>query len=250
MEVIVDHPRFTIYGEIHNMIENNSKFKKAMDLFDKNEIVMCEHTTYKPFLDLEKQIFVNEGFSQLLKKMKGSEWVYLKRLSQEKPVECVDIRVDNGFPMAIEEKLFEKNGLNDLLFFVSHVKKIIGNVNHHKEFYTKHPVSKQMYKNITKGITERFKKITDIGDDKKDDKTEDFDILCKKLNRIAGLLVDVYIFNRIESILKEKEDSHISIFVGARHALVLYEMLKLEYGDDITISKSDLITQINLDIDL
>jgi hypothetical protein len=227
-EVLVTHPRFSIYGEIHNQIDNDI-YKEIFASFAKDEIVMCEHTTFQPFLDMEQKAIEKVGFSRLLNKMNGSEWIYLKCLSEQKPVIGVDVRAEKGFPLAVEETEFLTNGVSDPVQCLTFVKNVLTNAIQYKESYAKYPEIKEMYGGLTRQIMECYQQLRRIfsGDD--EDECNVIQKTSVSLKRLAGLFVDVHIMDLLTECLKNGDGPHISIFVGARHATTLYKVLSSSY---------------------
>lgn len=229
-DVLVKHPRFSIYGEIHNQIDNDI-YKHIFSTFEKDEIVMCEHSTYKPFLEMEQIAFgaFDFRFGPLLKKMKGSEWIYIKQISMNKPVICVDVRVENGFPLSVEEIEFANTGLSNPISCLSFIKNVLATAIEHKEVYKKYPEAKEMYEMLTQQVMSSYKKIRDFYQEKieETEAIQEFEKMTTTLRRLSGLLVDIYIVDQLSSHMDMENDNgpHISIFVGARHAVTLSRLL-------------------------
>ena len=237
-EVLVKHPRFSIYGEIHNAIDNRV-YEDIYSTFEKDEIVLCEHSTFKPFLALEEKAIQHCGFDHLLDKMKGSDWIYINQKSLSLPVTCVDIRVEYGFPTAAEEVEFSQHGLEDPEACVEFIYRVISTAIAHKEKCENYPTLLPV---MVKEVCDRYDEIKEMLNEEEsiDEIYEHFDCLVTLLRRVAGLFVDVHILEILEShLMTNSVDSpHISIFVGARHATSMYHILSTIY-DNVEIFYKD-----------
>lgn len=226
VDVFIENPRFSIYGEIHNQIDNDA-YKTISSSFQEDEIVLCEHTTHIPFLDLEDHAFKHCGFDTFLEKFKGSEWIYVKRKSEEKPVVCVDVRAENGFPLSVEEIQFEKTGLSNPISCLTFVRDVLSTAIKNKEIYKKYKKTAEMYEHLTSGIMKSYTIIMNFfrGKDEESDVFGEFDKLSVFLRRLSGLFIDIHIIDLLVKHCSEN-GSHISVFVGARHALTIFHILK------------------------
>ena len=229
-EVLVKHPRFSIYGEIHNAIDNRV-YETIFSQFEKDEIVLCEHSTFKPFLSLEEHAIRHCGFDHLLEKMKGAEWIYLKQKSQSLPVTCVDIRVEYGFPTAVEEIEFAKSGLMKPDTCFDFIQNVLFVAASHIEKCKKYPQIQRALTIMSKDVIDRYSEIKKMFAEEVsvEEIFVKFEYLTTLLRRIAGLFVDVNIAEILEERLNDANSPHISIFVGARHADTLYHVLSTLY---------------------
>jgi len=233
--IIVTGDSFTIYGEIHSDIDNRF-YEKMIKTFDENDRILCEHTTYKPFLEKEDMALrMTRDKKGLIANMKGSEWIYFTRLVEGKQIEAIDIRVENRFPSAQEESslpnLAEKSPFQFLTFITEKLKVIID----HKQSYNK-PGIKEVFNSIhpvlnvqIKTFFENFKKnVIDL---------ENVHRICTNLKYLCTLFVDSHILGIILENVKNKHKK-LSIFVGARHAINLFNFLK-KNGVDVEMQKTE-----------
>ena len=235
--IIVRGDSFTIYGEIHNDIDNRF-YEKMIETFDENDRILVEHTTYKPFLEKEDMALrMTRDKKGLIANMKGSEWIYFTRLVEGKQIEAIDIRVENGFPSAQEEsslsQIAETKPLQFLTFITGKLKVIID----HKQSYNKpgikevfnsiHPVLKVQIKTFFENVKEG---IVDL---------ENVYKICTNFKYLCTLFVDSNLLDIIlENNGKRKNKKKLVIFVGARHAINLFNFLT-ENGVNVEIQKTE-----------
>jgi len=113
--IIVRGKSFTIYGEIHNDIDNRF-YQQLYPTLDESNRILTEKTTHKPFLqtDIDALKMVHPNEKKFIDKIvKGSEWVYLTSLIRDNRAEPIDIRVENGFPDTRKESMLFDFGMTD-----------------------------------------------------------------------------------------------------------------------------------------
>jgi hypothetical protein len=225
--IIVTGPSFTIYGEIHNDIDNRF-YERLYTRFTENDRVLLEKTTDPELLEMDMiGLQIMPDIEVYLDKIGGSEWMYTMGLIKGKEFEPIDIRVECGYPSQIELISLVTLADTEPFRFLDFIKKTMAMIVHHKEkvdrpgikdkFYSFMPIMKLQFnaliENLQKGVM-------------------DLDIVEKlKINfqRLGVLLVDAHIIDLInENSGKQKDKKHLHIFVGARHAINLYECLEIK----------------------
>lgn len=235
--IIVTGDSFTIYGEIHNDIDNRF-YERINTTFDDSDRVLVEHTTHKPFLEMEEMALRSTPDKRrLIANLKGSEWIYFTRLVESKPIEAIDIRVENGFPSAREESILPKLAENEPGKFLQFIMQKLQVIISHKKSYNKdgirevfnsiHPMLKVYLTEFMKNLEES---VIDL---------ENVDKICTTLRYLGTLFVDANLLEIIlENIKKRKNKKKLSIFVGARHAINLFNFLKENGVDGLEIQKT------------
>jgi len=234
--IIVKGKSFTIYGENHNDIDN--KFYERMT-FDDTHRVLVEHSTYKPFLQIEEITLRSvPDKKSLIANMKGAEWIYLTRLVGGKPVEPIDIRVENGFPTARQESTLYELARSDPFQFLDFIREKLKVIAEHKEAYNK-PGIKEVYHSIHTIFKQQLgifiknleQKVLDL---------DNIDKICKNIRSLGTLFFDS---NLLEIILannrKRTHKKELAIFVGARHAINLFHFLQENGVKELEIEKTE-----------
>lgn len=236
--IVVKGDSFTIYGEDHNDIDNQF-YERINRTFDDTHRVLVEHTTYKPFLEIEEITLRSVADKKsLIANMKGAEWIYLTRLVDGEPVEPIDIRVENGFATARQESTLYELARIDPIQFLDFIREKVKVIGVHKEAYNK-PGIKELYHSIHTTFKEQLsifiknleQKVLDL---------ENIDNICKNLRSLGTLFVDS---NLLDIILannrKRKHKKNLAIFVGARHAINLFHFLEENGVKDLEIQKTE-----------
>jgi hypothetical protein len=145
--IVVKGDSFIIYGEDHNDIDNQF-YERINRTFDDTHRVLVEHTTYKPFLEIEEITLRSVADKKsLIANMKGAEWIYLTRLVDGEPVEPIDIRVENGFATARQESTLYELARIDPIQFIDFIREKVKVIGVHKESYNKSGI-KEAYSSI------------------------------------------------------------------------------------------------------
>lgn len=268
--VIVTGPNFTIYGEIHNHIDNRF-YQQLHETIDNSFTrILVEKTTHEPFLQTDFITLDNiskDGKTSLDKKqiqkrfvdevVKGSEWIYLNRIIDEQPVERIDIRVASGFPSASEEhSCFEVHG-GDPVLLIKYIEHVLDVAQKRKQHFDK-PSITEMYETLMQMIPLQLDLFIDNLTKVKPPMIDEDNLhnICTNLKYLSALLVDSHLLNIILENNQQTTPKQLAIFVGARHALNLYEIFlepngvseleiqKTPAGNEIEIMKpqiSDLI---------
>ena len=236
--IIVKGPSFTIYGEIHNDIDNRF-YERLYTRFTPNDRILLEKTTDPEILQLEMiGILTNPDIKAYLDKIGGSEWLFTKGFIDGKEFEPIDIRIECGYASQIELRLLEEFAKTEPLRFLDFFKKTLAMIVHHKEkvdrpgiknkFNSFMPIMKSQFKTLIENLQ---KGVMDIEIVKK---------LKVNLQRL-GVLLDAHLIDLINENSIEQNKKHLHIFVGARHANNLYECLEIKNLEIQKTAKGELI---------
>ena len=224
--IIVTGPSFTIYGEIHNDIDNRF-YERLYTRFTKNDRVLLEKTTDPELLQMEKfSIIRNPDIQAYLDLKGGSEWMFTMGFIKGKQFEPIDIRIECGYPSQIELRDLVEFADTEPLQFLDFIKKTMVMIVHHKEKVDR-PGIKDKFKSfmpIIKSQFEAFSKNLLKG-------VIDLDIVEKlktNFQKLGVLLVDAHLIDLINENNGKRKPKHLHIFVGARHAIDLYECLEIK----------------------
>jgi hypothetical protein len=232
--IVVKGSSFTIYGEDHNDIDNQF-YETINKTFDDTHRVLVEHSTYKPFLEIEEITLRSVPDKEsLIAKMKGSEWIYLRRLVDEKQVEPIDIRVENGFASARQESTLYELARSDPFQFLDFIREKLKVIGVHKEAYNKpgikdvyHSINTEFKQHLSIFIKNLEQKVLDL---------DNIDKICKNLRSLGTLFFDSNLLDIIvENNRKRTHKKHLAIFVGARHAIHLFRFLQENGVKDLEI---------------
>ena len=237
--IIVEGPSFTIYGEIHNDIDNRFYERLYGEFDDSNDRILVEKTTYKPFLQTDLvALGMSKDKKKLISKVKGAEWIYLTRLVNDKKVEPIDIRVENGFPNAYQEHHLFDFAIEEPIDFVNFIIEITKVISAKKEYYNKQGI-KELFVSI---MAQTKKQIISFLSESKEGKVnqDNLNNLCTHIRYLSVLFFDSNLMNMIlQNNRKRKQNKkHLHIFVGARHAINLYIFLQQNGLKDLTIRKT------------
>jgi hypothetical protein len=232
---IVDGTLVTIYGEIHNNIDNT--FYESLDLTD--QTVFVEHST--------KLCELKPHEHSLFKNAKGSEFIWYTRVVNKQPVTCIDTRLEDGFLSAMQETALYEVDIHDMVKVVTRLIKVAlalkDKFSSIIDVYTgivdtikRQSVILLLLDNLLKNSDSK----PEIVIDGKTMKPEDIlsftkNFLIMNIIKLASLSVDMNIINMIHRHNEESINSPISIFVGINHAirLSIYLNLKVITHEDI-----------------
>lgn len=224
--IIVRGESFTIYGEIHNDI-NNEFYESLSESFnDSTDRILVEHSSHKPFLESDKvSLSIVSDKTAFLTNFKGSEWIYISRLIRDKPVEPIDIRVENGFPTAYQEIGLIEFAKEEPLVFLEIIIDQLKVISSHEESYKK-PGIEDMFHSIYDALKKHIETFVAYLDKKEIDE-ESIHKICTNLKYLSVLFFDSNLLEIIlENNRKRKHKKNLVIFVGARHAINLYLFLE------------------------
>jgi hypothetical protein len=234
---------FTIYGEIHN--ENDNLFYKELyRTFTETDRILLEKTTDPGLLQLDKlSLQIIPDIGMYLNKIGGSEWIYTMGLLEGKSFEPIDIRVECGYPSKMEILTLKEMALQEPSDFIEFFIKTMKNISKHKERLNR-PGIKERFESfipVLKLQSTTFLKY--LQENQIDEETLDNIIMNFKL--LCVLLVDAHIMDLITKNTKKpaQDRKHLHIFVGARHALNLYECFQIQ-GIKLDIIKTEKGKQI------
>ena len=227
--IVVTGPSFTIYGEIHNDIDNRFYENLYKNFSHNNDYILLEKTTNSEILEKEKKtlnIIPKTKIDVYLNTIGGSEWLYTKSLIDNKQFEPIDIRIENGYPSQIEIYSLDEFAEENPIMFLGFLHETIKNIDNSKEKLNR-PCIKEKYNKFLPIIHLQIKLFAE--NLKK--KVIDIDIVNNiktNIQRLGVLLVDAHIIDIISENEKKTENGkkHLHFFVGARHALNLYDCLK------------------------
>ena len=260
--IIVTGPNFTIYGEIHNMIDNQyyqQLYQTRLNNNIQTTRILVEKTTHEPFLRTDYmalELISKDAKTPLEKKqlqkqfvngaVKGSEWIYLTRTIDELPVERIDIRVESGFPGAAEEHACYE--MQDPVSFIQYIEQLLDVATKLKEQhkYDK-PGINEMYETLMKVIPLQLNLFIDNLTKVKPPTIDEENLhnICTNLKYLSALLFDSNLLNIILENNQQTHPKQLVIFVGARHALNMYELfLKPNGVSEIDIKKTPIGNEI------
>jgi hypothetical protein len=259
--VIVAGPNFTIYGEIHNHIDNRFYQQLHETIDNSSTRILVEKTTHEPFLqtdfitldNISKDGKTSSDKKQIQKRfvdevVKGSEWIYLNRIIDEQPVERIDIRVASGFPSASEEQsCFEVHG-DDPVLLIKYIEHVLDVAQKRKQHFDK-PSITEMYETLMQMIPLQLDLFIDNLTKVKPPMIDEDNLhnICTNLKYLSALLVDSHLLNIILENNQQTTPKQLAIFVGARHALNLYEMfLKPNGVSELEIQKTPAGNEIEI----
>lgn len=234
----------TVYGEVHNYIENS--FYESLKIDKDNLIVLVEHASVLCEMSYKELVMI-------LNRVKGSEWIWYKLKSRKKPVICIDNRIELGLLSSIEERyLLSSEDPNDISTLIMYAMKTLqklesDSIKNIFESNTSRQV-KGVYVTSIKTIRKQIKMMYDLLQDPEGvDLDEWLTVKNKIFNnivKIASFMVDIHIVKTIKSTREKKE---IAIFVGAAHAYRLHKYFP-DIFDKISYNAPDeFIKQCNLD---
>lgn len=237
--IIVSGPSFTIYGEIHNDIDNRF-YERLYTRFTKNDRILLEKTTDPEILQLEQHALqVIRDVSAYLDTIGGSEWLYTKGLIDGKSFEPIDIRIECGYPSQIQLRSLEEfasiRPVDFIAFFFKTLKMIIS----HKDKLNR-PGIKERFNTFPPILQTQIKTYMKHLEDGVIDMESVFKIKTN-LQRLGVLLVDAHLIDLITENNRKENKKHLHIFVGARHANNLYECLQIENLEIQKTAKGELI---------
>lgn len=209
-----------VFGEIHNMIDN--KFYENLDT--KGYTIMVEHAS-----TLCK--IAKEDKYRLFNILRGSDWIWYKYASRNKPIVCLDNRIEIGLPTAIEEKYILNTVNSDELHIVMEC------VMRSLKIFTKPEIKLLFvkakltpnYTNLMNAVKQQIQILLKAGSFDTAELLDTKNKLVQNIMKLAGILVDINVMD----ILKEhtsKEEKPIMIFMGAAHAY----RLKMFFPDVFT----------------
>jgi hypothetical protein len=235
----------TVYGEVHNYIENNFYESLKIDK-DSRLVVLVEHATVLCEMSYKEVVM-------MLNRVEGSEWIWYKLKSRKKPVICIDNRIEVGLLSSIEERyLLSSNDPNDISTLIMYAMKTLqklesDSIKNIFESNTSRQV-KGVYATSIKTIRKQIKMMYDLLQDPEGVDLDEWltvkDKIFNNIVKIASFMVDIHIVKTIQSSREKKE---IAIFVGAAHAYRLHKYFP-DMFDKISYNAPDeFIKQCNLD---
>jgi hypothetical protein len=199
----------TVYGEIHNKIDN--VFYESLNL--ENDIIMVEHATVLCEMSEKEKIF-------MINIVKGSDWIWYKYKSRNKPIICIDNRIEYGLLSSIEERyLLNINDNSELETLFAYVIKAL-NVFEHKQFKSIFGTNQlnAIYEKMLNVITRQFTILYEVQDLTQPYMMDIKWMLINNIIKLSSLLVDVNIGINVMKELNKSNDKNIVIFCGAAHA--------------------------------
>ena len=237
--IIVSGPSFTIYGEIHNDIDNRF-YERLYTSFTQNDRVLLEKTTDPQILQLEQRALqVIPDVSAYLHTIGGSEWLYTKGLIDGKSFEPIDIRIECGYPSQIQLRSLEEFAKIHPVDFIAFFFKTLKMVIHHKDRLNR-PGIKERFNTFPPILRTQIQTYMKYLEDGAIDMESVFKIKTN-LQLLGVLLVDAHLIDLITENNKKQNKKHLHIFVGARHANNLYECLQIENLEIHKTAKGELI---------
>jgi len=234
----------TVYGEIHNYIENN--FYESLKIDKDNLVVLVEHATILCEMSYKELVM-------MLNRVKGSEWIWYKLKSRKKPVICIDNRIEAGLLSSIEERyLLSSEDPDDVSTIMMYALKIlqilesdsIKNMfesNTSRQVKTIYATSMKTIRKQIKNVYELLKAIVDID---LDEWIALKNMLINNIIKIASFIVDINIINTIKATREKKE---IAVFVGAAHAYRLHKYFPDIFNKITYHAPDEFLKQYNLD---
>lgn len=224
--VIVRGESFTIYGEIHNQIDNRF-YERLYPTLSSRDKVLLEKTTNPELLRIDEMAFSMmkaRDLKRYLKEIGGSEWMYTMGLKDGKPFIPIDIRIESGMPSSREAADLPRVAMTNPDGFIAYIREKLNNILRIKEQFNQ-PYVKERYNEFLPVILSQLRRyILDASNEVIDE--ENLDKLLTNLKYIGVFLVDSYIMKMMLENERSPVPHHLHIFVGARHALNLYEMLR------------------------
>ena len=205
----------TVYGEIHNKIDN--RFYETLDLT--NKIVMVEHSTKLCKISDEHKIL-------LLNKLKGSEWVWYKYAAQNRPMICIDNRMEIGLLTAIEENYLQNidndANIEDVIMASIKVIETLDSPKVQKMFIGK---LKEIHEKITTILDRQISILAAVRSFEMPGILEIKENLVSNIIKISSFIVDLNIYQNIIKVKTNpaNRDKEIVIFVGMAHAYRLHK---------------------------
>lgn len=231
--ITIDDKIIEIIGEHHYEPEN--AFYEDL-ISHKNELlhkkkVWTEHTTLHCSL--------KRGTASLFESATGSEYIWHKLALEPRPSECIDIRMEKGFPSGQEEyvmkqiiaQITQEDGIipQEVIYKLFEMsERVLTALISLKNDFTILPETKKMFNEYIKALQTQHKLINlMVKTNLNVPENSTFNILalnyCKNLQKIASLSVDVYV---IRKILESPSGSHVIIFMGAAHAIRIGSLFK------------------------
>jgi hypothetical protein len=236
--------RITVYGEVHNYIENG--FYESLKIDKENLVVLVEHATVLCEMSYKELVM-------MLNRVKGSEWIWYKLKSRKKPVICIDNRIEAGLLSSIEERyLLSSEDPNDISTLIMYAMKTLqklesDSIKNIFESNTSRQV-KGVYATSIKTIRKQIKMMYELLQDPDGvDLDEWLTVKNKVFNnivKIASFMVDIHIVNTIKATREKKE---IAVFVGAAHAYRLHKYFPNIFNKITYNAPDEFIKQCNLD---
>lgn len=198
-----------VYGEIHNMIDNT--FYENLDL--KNKTIFVEHATVLCKITKEEKL-------RLFNVLRGSDWVWYKYVSRNRPVVCIDNRIELGLPTSIEER-YVMNTRDDMPAVADCVMRFLRVLATPatKEVFVRAQLT-PIYTRSMLVVKEQFGKLLKAGVLNTDELLDTKWKLIQNLVKLAGMLVDINIVKQVKEHADKKKP--IVIFAGAAHAYRLH----------------------------
>lgn len=196
-----------IFGEVHNEIDN--RFYKILNLQDCT--VFVEHASVLSDLTPTEKI-------QIFSAVKGSDWIWYKHAVLKLPVVCVDIRIEIGLPMGIEEQIaIMSNDLHRVLPIAMKALRVMVNPTTKTKF-EETPFA-PTYQRLIMVVRKQMETLL------REQSLETQELMFLKwkmirnLSILSGMMVDLHV---VELIQNHQGTKSIVIFMGAAHAYRLH----------------------------
>lgn len=221
----------TVFGEIHNIIDNKFYENIAMSKSKSKNTIFVEHPS--GFCDISK----NDA-KLLIKNMNfvGSEWIWFNYTIRNKPVVCIDNRFELGLPTANEIKLAYStpyyNNIDNIIdtmmrsFLVFKKNDVLNRfkiTNELETYYNnmmtimKKQFTELLQENVKYKNSSQFKKIKPMSEIP-ENISSIRDYLILNIMKLSAVLVDLNIVEKVKEYATSSNKNPILIFVGAGHA--------------------------------
>jgi hypothetical protein len=202
----------TVYGEIHNMIDN--RFYESLNL--ENNIIMVEHATVLcEMSEKDKRSMLNI--------VKGSDWIWYKYKSRNKPIICIDNRIELGLLSSIEEQyILNSKDTSEMELIIPYIMKAV-RVFEKAESYFFTVELNEIYIKMLDVIYRQLTIMSVVGDLGQPYMMEIKSMIIQNIIKLSALIVDINIIKNIISHCDGNGEKPLVIFVGAAHAYRLHK---------------------------
>lgn len=218
-----------VFGEIHTMIDN--KFYENLDM--RGNTIFVEHASALCKISKDDKY-------RLFNILRGSDWVWYKYAARNKPVVCVDNRIELGLPTAIEEKyILTTEKTEDLPRIMECVMRSLRvfTTPEIKQSFIKAKLT-PVYTSFMNVIKEQVPILLKGGSLNTEELLDTKYKLVQNIIKMAGILVDINVIQKIKdhTATSSKEKKPIMIFMGAAHAYRLKTLFpeiftNIDYND-------------------
>lgn len=222
----------TVYGEVHNIVDN--RFYEQLDL--RNKVIFVEHATVLCDISMKDK-------KRLLNILKGTDWVWYKYKARNRPIVCVDNRVEIGLLSSIEEMgLMETDNFAAVIPLVITTLRVLI-TKQTKETFIKEGLT-QYFESASKAIKSQMGVLLRAGHLASNDLMDTKWKLINNIMKLSAMLVDIHVKKQVEKYADGKKP--IIIFMGAAHAYRLHTYFPQIFSN-ITYNTNDPILMENIE---